>query len=303
LGKSSLRDTQNTIDMAAIQMTLPHKAKATSERVLVLEAGRSERNYWHDLWEYRELFSILAWRDVAIRYKQTVIGITWAVVRPLLTMLIFTVIFGRVARLPSPGGVPYPIMVFAGMLPWLLFSTILSDASNSLVSNSNLISKVYFPRLIVPCASSVAALVEFGIALILLFAMMLWFRFLPDFRILFLPLFIVLAVLSSLGPALYVTALNVRYRDFRFIIPFVVQFGMYVSPVGFSSAVIPPKWRLLYRLNPVVGVIDGFRWCLLRGQSDLYLPGLYLNLVIIALFLWLGVSYFRRTERTFADLI
>jgi lipopolysaccharide transport system permease protein len=298
-----LRDTQNTIDMAAIQMTLPHKATPTSERVLVLEAGGSERNYWNDLWEYRELFSILAWRDVAIRYKQTVIGITWAVVRPLLTMLIFTVIFGRVARLPSPGGVPYPIMVFAGMLPWLLFSTILSDASNSLVSNTNLISKVYFPRLIVPCASSVAALVEFGIALILFFAMMLWFRFLPDFRILFLPLFIVLAVLSSLGPALYITALNVRYRDFRFIIPFVVQFGMYVSPVGFSSAVIPPKWRLLYRLNPVVGVIDGFRWCLLRGQSDLYLPGLYLNLLVIALFLWLGVSYFRKTERTFADLI
>jgi lipopolysaccharide transport system permease protein len=289
--------------MAAIQMTLPHKATPTSERVLVLEAGRSERNYWNDLWEYRELFSILAWRDIAIRYKQTVIGITWAVVRPLLTMLIFTVIFGRVAQLPSPGGVPYPIMVFAGMLPWLLFSTILSDASNSLVSNSNLISKVYFPRLIVPCASSVAALVEFGIALILFFAMMLWFRFLPDFRILFLPLFIVLAVLSSLGPALYITALNVRYRDFRFIIPFVVQFGMYVSPVGFSSAVIPPKWRLLYRLNPVVGVIDGFRWCLLRGQSDLYLPGLYLNLFVIALFLWLGVSYFRKTERTFADLI
>jgi lipopolysaccharide transport system permease protein len=289
--------------MAAIEMTLPHKAQPTSERVLLLEAGRSERNYWRDLWEYRELFSILAWRDVAIRYKQTVIGITWAVVRPLLTMLIFTVIFGRVARLPSPGGVPYPIMVFAGMLPWLLFSTILSDASNSLVSNSNLISKVYFPRLAVPCASSVAALVEFGIALVLLFAMMLWFRFLPDFRILFLPVFIVLAVLSSLGPALYVTALNVRYRDFRFIIPFVVQFGMYVSPVGFSSAVIPTKWRLLYHLNPVVGVIDGFRWCLLRGQGDLYLPGLYLNLFVIALFLWLGVSYFRKTERTFADLI
>ena len=301
--KSSLRDTQNTIDMAAIEMTLPHKAQPTSERVLLLEAGRSERNYWRDLWEYRELFSILAWRDVAIRYKQTVIGITWAVVRPLLTMLIFTVIFGRVARLPSPGGVPYPIMVFAGMLPWLLFSTILSDASNSLVSNSNLISKVYFPRLAVPCASSVAALVEFGIALVLLFAMMLWFHFLPDFRILFLPVFIVLAVLSSLGPALYVTALNVRYRDFRFIIPFVVQFGMYVSPVGFSSAVIPTKWRLLYHLNPVVGVIDGFRWCLLRGQGDLYLPGLYLNLFVIALFLWLGVSYFRKTERTFADLI
>ena len=275
----------------------------TRERVLVLEAGRAQRNYWRDLWSYRELFGILAWRDVAIRYKQTVIGIAWAVVRPLLTMLIFTIIFGRLARLPSDGAVPYPILVFAGMLPWLLFSTILSDASNSLITNANLISKVYFPRLIVPCASSVVALVEFGIALVLLFLTMLWFGFLPDFRLVFLPLFVALAVLSSLGPALYITALNVRYRDFRFIIPFVVQFGMYVSPVGFSSAVIPPKWRLLYHLNPVVGVIDGFRWCLLRGKSDLYLPGLYLNLIVIAFFLWLGTSYFRKTERTFADLI
>jgi lipopolysaccharide transport system permease protein len=289
--------------MATMQMTPRNKPNRTSERVLVLEAGRAERNYWRDLWSYRELFAILAWRDVAIRYKQTAIGIAWAVVRPLLTMLIFTVVFGRLAHLPSDGAVPYPIMVFAGMLPWLLFSTILSDASNSLVSNANLISKVYFPRLIVPCASSVSALVEFGIAFVLFVFMMLWFGFLPDFRIVFLPLFIGLAVLSSLGPALYITALNVKYRDFRFIIPFVVQFGMYVSPVGFSSAVIPVKWRLLYRLNPVVGVIDGFRWCLLRGQSDLYLPGLYLNLIIITAFLWLGVSYFRRTERTFADLI
>jgi len=194
-------------------------------------------------------------------------------------------------------------MVFAGILPWTFFSTGLSEASNSMINNANLISKVYFPRLIVPCASGVAALVEFGIAFVLFLLMMLWFRFLPDYHIIFLPLFIGLAVLASLGPALYITALNVRYRDFRFIIPFVVQFGMYVSPVGFSSAVIPAKWRLLYRLNPVVGVIDGFRWCLLRGQSDLYLPGLYLNLIIIAAFLWLGVSYFRKTERTFADLI
>jgi lipopolysaccharide transport system permease protein len=289
--------------MATTPMTLRDNVGPTREGLLVLEAGRAERNYWRDLWSYRELFGILAWRDVAIRYKQTVIGIAWAVVRPLLTMLIFTVIFGRVARLPSDGGVPYPIMVFAGMLPWLLFSTILSDASNSLITNANLISKVYFPRLIVPCASSVAALVEFGIALVLLFLTMLWFGFLPDFRIVFLPLFVGLAVLASLGPALYVTALNVRYRDFRFIIPFVVQFGMYVSPVGFSSAVIPAKWRLLYHLNPVVGVIDGFRWCLLRGKSDLYLPGLYLNLIVIVVFLWLGTSYFRKTERTFADLI
>jgi lipopolysaccharide transport system permease protein len=289
--------------MATQPMTVRDNAQRKEKRVLVLEAGRAERNYWHDLWSYRELFAILAWRDVAIRYKQTVIGIAWAVVRPLLTMLIFTIIFGRLAHLPSDGAVPYPVMVFAGMLPWLLFSTILSDASNSLISNANLISKVYFPRLIVPCASSVAALVEFGIAFVLLVLMMLWFGFRPDFRVVLLPLFIVLAVLASLGPALYITALNVKYRDFRFIIPFVVQFGMYVSPVGFSSAVIPAKWRLLYRLNPAVGVIDGFRWSLLRGQSDLYMPGLCLNLIVIAASLWVGVSYFRKTECTFADLI
>jgi lipopolysaccharide transport system permease protein len=299
-----MTDPQSAAHLATMQeMAPPSKATRARSRLLVLEPGRAEHNYWRDLWEYRELFTILSWRDVAIRYKQTVIGITWAMVRPLLTMVIFTVIFGRVARLPSDGTVPYPIMVFAGMLPWLLFSTILSDASNSLVTNANLISKVYFPRLIVPSAAGVAALVEFGIAFVLFLLMMLWFRFLPDYRIIFLPLFIALAVLASLGPALYITALNVRYRDFRFIIPFVVQFGMYLSPVGFSSAVIPAKWRLLYRLNPVVGVIDGFRWCLLRGQSELYLPGLYLNLIIIAALLWLGVSYFRKTERSFADLI
>jgi len=291
-------------ELATIEHVVPSTGTAASrQRVLVLEPGRAERNYWRDLWQYRELFAILSWRDVAIRYKQTVIGVAWALIRPLLTIIIFTFIFGRVARLPTVGTVPYPVMVFAGMLPWLLFSTILSDASNSLVSNANLISKVYFPRLIVPCAASFAALVEFGISFVLFVVMMLWFRVLPDYRIIFLPFFIVLAVLASVGPALYITALNVRYRDFRFIIPFVVQFGMYVSPIGFSSAVIPTKWRLIYRLNPVVGVIDGFRWCLLRGQSDLYLPGLYLNLIVIAAFLWVGVSYFRKTERTFADLI
>jgi lipopolysaccharide transport system permease protein len=291
--------------MAGVTIAMMPKDQANGkpERVLVLEAGRAERHYWRDLWSYRELFAILAWRDIAIQYKQTVIGIAWAVVRPLLTMLIFTFIFGRLAHLPSDGAVPYPVMVFAGMLPWMLISTSLSAASNSLVSNANLIGKVYFPRLIVPCAAGVVALVEFVITFILLVLMMLWFGFLPDFRVVFLPLFIALAVLASLGPALYITALNVKYRDFRFIIPFIVQFGMYVSPVGFSSAVIPEKWRLLYRLNPAVGVIDGFRWCLLRGQSELYMPGLYLNLVVIAAFLWLGVSYFRKTERIFADLI
>jgi lipopolysaccharide transport system permease protein len=271
--------------------------------VLVLEAGRAERQYWLDLWRYRELFIILAWRDLTVRYKQMVVGVAWAVVRPLLTMLVFTFIFGRVAKLHSDGTSPYPIMVFAGLMPWTLFSTILSEASASLVSNANLIGKVYFPRLIVPSATTVVALADFAITFVLFVAMMIWFRFTPDWRILFLPAFLLLAVLGSLGPALLITALNVKYRDFRYVIPFLLQFGTYVSPVGFSSAVIPKTWRLLYSLNPAVGVIDGFRWCLLGGQAQLYLPGFFLSLGVVALFLWIGIAYFRAAERTFADVL
>ena len=286
-----------------IPMTLQDKANLTQERVLVLEAGRAERHYWRDLWTYRELFAILAWRDLAVRYKQTVIGVAWAVIRPTLTMLIFTVLFSRLAKLPSDGHAPYPVMVFAGMLPWFLFSTILSEASDSLVSNSNLIGKVYFPRLIVPSATIVVALVDFSITFVLLLVMMAWYGFLPDWRIAFLPFFVLLAILASLGPALYITALNVKYRDFRYVIPFILQFGLYVSPVGFSSAVVPQKWQMLYSLNPAVGVIEGFRWSLLRGQSRLYLPGFCLSLGVAAAFMALGIWYFRKTERTFADLL
>lgn len=276
---------------------------AGASKAIILEAGRAERSYWSDLWNYRELFAILAWRDIAVQYKQTVIGAAWAVVRPLLTMIIFTVVFGQIAKLPSEGTTPYPVLVMAGMLPWFLFSTILSNASNSLVSNSNLIGKVYFPRLIVPVASAVVALVDFVITLTLLLLMMLFFGILPDWRVLFLPFFIVFAVLASLGPALILTSLNVKYRDFRFLIPFIVQFGMYVSPVGFSSSIVPDEWRLLYSANPVVGVIDGFRWCLLAGETSLYMPGFLLSLVVVGFFLWLGVFTFRATEKTFADLV
>lgn len=283
-------------------MTAPSAANA-KERLLILEPGRAERNYWSDLWHYRELFAILAWRDVAVRYKQTVIGVVWAFVRPFLTMVVFTVVFGKLAKLPSDGGAPYPVLVFAGMLPWFLFSSILSEASNSLVGNANLISKVYFPRLIVPASAAVVAIVDFGVNLVILFGIMAWYGFVPNWQIVFLPAFILLAILASLGPALYITALNVKYRDFRYIIPFVVQFGLYVSPVGFSSAVVPGEWRFWYSLNPVVGVIDGFRWCLLGGESQLYVPGFLASLAVVAFFLWLGVSYFRRTERTFADLV
>jgi lipopolysaccharide transport system permease protein len=279
------------------------KALPEDRHVLVLEAGRAERHYWRDIWTYRELFMILAWRDVSVRYKQTVIGVAWAIIRPFLTMVVFTVVFGQLAKLPSDGSAPYPVMVFAGMLPWFLFSTILNDASNSLVMNANLVGKIYFPRIIIPSSTAVVALVDFAINLGMMAVLMVWYGFMPTWRVLLLPVFMVLAVLASLGPSLYITALNVKYRDFRYIIPFIVQFGLYVSPVGFSSAVVSAKWRLWYSLNPVVGAIDGFRWCVLGGNSPLNLQSFFVSLGVIVLFLWLGIAYFRRTERTFADLI
>jgi len=274
-----------------------------SEDILILEPGRTEKNYWADLWRYRELFFILAWRDISVRYKQTIIGLAWAIIRPFLTMVVFTVIFGRLAKLPSDGNAPYALMVFSAMLPWTFFSTSLSDASNSLIDNTNLISKVYFPRLIVPTATVVAAFVDFIISFIILLFLMVYYQFAPNWNILLLPAFILLALLASIGPGLWITSLNVKYRDFRYVIPFLVQFGLYVSPVGFSSQVIPQQWRLLYSINPMVGVIDGFRWCILGGQSPLYWPGFSLSLAIVAFFLWLGVRQFRKMERTFADLI
>ena len=271
--------------------------------VIVIEPGRHERNYWLDLWRYRELFRVLAWRDLSVRYKQTVIGGAWALIRPLLTTLVLTVVFGHIARLSSDGSAPYALLVLAGMLPWTLFSSGLSDASMSLVTNANLISKVYFPRLIVPTATLVVALVDFLISLAILAFLMAWYRFLPDWRIALLPLFLLFAFAASMGPALWITALNVKYRDFRYIIPFVVQFGLYISPVGFSSSVVPEHWRLLYALNPMTGVIDGFRWCILGRQSQIYLPGFLLSIGVTAFFLWLGLRQFRRMEKSFVDLM
>ena len=274
----------------------------TPTHTIIIEPGRAEKNYWSDLWRYRELFEVLARRDIAVRYKQTLIGVAWAVIRPVITMVIFTIIFGRVAKLPSEGSAPYALMVFAGMLPWTFFSSALSEASNSLVANSNLISKVYFPRLIVPTATVVVAFIDFLISFGIMVVMMVWFRFWPGFNILLLPVLVVVAFLAALGPGLWITALNVKYRDFRYVIPFLVQFGLYVSPVGFSSSVIPEQWRLLYSLNPMVGVIDGFRWCLL-GQSQITWPSFGLSLGVTILFLFLGISKFRKMEKTFADLI
>lgn len=274
-----------------------------SDTTLILEAGRAEEHYWRDLWRYRELFSVLAWRDVAVRYKQTVIGAAWAVLRPFLTMVIFTLVFGRLAKLPSDGAAPYALLVFAGLLPWSLFSAALTGASESMVANANLIGKVYFPRIIIPAATLVTALIDFLLSLVILAAMMAWYRFLPGWQIFLLPLFVVLALVASLGPGLWITALNIKYRDFRVVIPFLVQLGLYVSPVGFSSAVVPKEWRWLYSLNPLVGIIDGFRWCLLGGESGIYWPGFLVSLAAVAFFLWLGIRRFRATERTFADLI
>lgn len=271
--------------------------------LLVITPGRADAHYWRDLWRYRELFFVLAWRDVAVRYKQTVIGLAWALIQPLATMVVFTVIFGTVAQLPTEGAAPYALMVYAGLLPWQLFATSLTGASGSLIGNANLISKVYFPRMIIPTAAVVVAFVDFLVSFVILVALMVWFQFVPSWQIVTLPLFVAMAFLASLGPGLWITALNVKYRDFRYIIPFIVQFGLYISPVGFSSAVVPDQWRLLYALNPVVGVIDGFRWAILGGESSIYWPGFILSWGVILFFLWLGVRQFRKMERHFADVI
>ncbi|MGB5712900.1 MAG: ABC transporter permease [Waterburya sp.] len=276
--------------------------KPLPENYLIIEAGRSEGQYWRDIWRYRELFYFLAWRDILVRYKQTAIGIAWALIRPLLTMIVFTVVFGNIAKLPSEGA-PYPILVFAAMLPWQFFANALSECSNSLLSNSNLISKVYFPRLIVPASAVIVSFVDFLISGMIMLALMTWYNFVPDWRILTLPLFILIAFAAAIGAGLWLAALNVQYRDFRYIVPFIVQFGLYVSPVGFSSTVVPEKWRFLYSLNPMVGVIDGFRWAILGGDTNLYWSGFLLSIAIVALFVTSGVWYFRKMERIFADVI
>jgi lipopolysaccharide transport system permease protein len=277
-------------------------AEKIGEFDLVIESGRLRKNYWNDLWRFRELFLFLAWRDILVRYKQTIIGLAWSIIRPFLTMIVFTVIFGRLAKFPSDG-VPYPILVYAAMLPWQFFSTCFSDASNSLLNNSNMLTKIYFPRLIIPVSTVIVNLVDFLISFVILIGLMLWYHFVPSWNIIYLPLFLGLALITSIGSGVYIAALNVKYRDFKYIVPFVVQFGMQISPVGYSSDIIPEKYRLLYSLNPMVGVIDGFRWCILGDRSHIYLPGLLLSIGLIVLLLFLGVWYFRKTEKTFADII
>lgn len=281
----------------------PRRPAPAAPPELIIEAGRTEAQYFRDLWRYRELFYFLAWRDILVRYKQTAIGVAWALIRPFLTMVVFTVVFGRLANLPTEGSAPYPILVFSALLPWQFFSNALSECSNSLITNANLISKVYFPRLVVPTSAVIVSFVDFLISGIILLGLMAWYQEVPSWRVVTLPIFIAIAFAAAMGAGLWLAALNVQYRDFRYVVPFLVQFGLYISPVGFSSSIIPDRWRLLYSLNPMVGVIDGFRWAIIGGDVELYWPGFLLSTLLVALLLVTGVLYFRRMERTFADVI
>jgi len=268
----------------------------------IIEANKTELNYWRDIWRYKELFYFLAWRDILVRYKQTVIGIIWAFIRPVLTMVVFTIVFGKIAKLPSDG-IPYPLLVFSAMLPWQFFSSSLSESSNSLIGNANLISKIYFPRIVIPASSVIVSFVDFLISFLMLIVLMVWYHYVPQIRILALPLFIIMAFAASFGAGLWFASLNVKYRDFRYIIPFVVQFGLYISPVGFSSSIVPGKWRFLYYLNPMVCIIDGFRWAILGSNVSLFSFSFVLSLFVVILLLISGIWYFRKTEKTFADVI
>jgi len=269
---------------------------------LVIEAGKTERHYWADLWKYRELCFFLSWRDTLVRYKQTVMGILWAIVRPVLTTVVFVVVFNRLAKMPSEG-VPYPLLVLSAMLPWQFFASALAEASNSLVSNANMISKIYFPRLIMPASAVIVALVDFLISLGILAVLMAYYRVVPTWRLLAIIPLTGIASLAALGTSLWLAALNVEYRDFRYVIPFIVQFGLYASPVGFSSNVVPGKWRLLYSMNPMVGVIDGFRWAVTGVSSFFNWPGFLVSLALVFLVTGGGIWYFRKAERAFADVI
>jgi lipopolysaccharide transport system permease protein len=268
----------------------------------IIEPNRNILHFWRDLIPYRDLFFFLAWRDIQVRYKQTVIGILWSVIQPLLTMTIMVIVFSKIAKLPS-GNIPYPLLVFSAMLPWCFFASSFTASSNSLVSNANLLTKIYFPRIILPASSIIVSLVDFCISFSILILMMIFYRVIPGWQIMILPIPILLALITSLGAGLWIATLNVKYRDFKYIIPFLVQIGLYISPVGFSSAVIPEKFRLLYSLNPMVGVINVFRWTVLGTKANLYMPGLIVSIGISCLLLISGFIYFRKMEKEFADVI
>lgn len=276
--------------------------KEIRKNTTIIQAGKHDRQYLIDLWKYRELFFFLSWRDILVRYKQTVIGVAWSIIRPILTMIVFTIIFGKIAKLPS-GNVPYPILVFVALLPWQFFANALQTGSSSLISNAGMISKLYFPRMIIPASSIIVAFIDFIISFIILIVLMFWYRFVPDWRVVTIPLFLILAILLTLGAGFLISSLNVKYRDFQYIVPFIVQLGLYISPVGFSSDIIPQKWKIIYSLNPMVGIIDGFRWAFFGTQSNYLMLSIVFSIVIIILILFIGIWYFRKTERTFADRI
>ena len=273
-----------------------------SKQTIIIDANSVKKRYFHDLWLYKDLLYFLSWRDILVRYKQTVIGIAWALIKPLLTMIIFTFVFGRVANLPSHG-VPYPLMVFSAMLPWYFFAGAFADASNSLLANSNMISKVYFPRLLIPFSTIAVSLVDLAISCLVMLGLMLYFNVWPSLAILCLIPLTILAACVALGLGLWCAALNVRYRDFRYIVPFITQIGLYVSPVGFNSSLVPEKFQLLFSLNPMVAVIEGYRWALLGLSEGFHWSGLFISIVVSMLLLWSGIWYFRKTENTFADEI
>lgn len=280
----------------------PAKGSYPETDEVILRPGGSSRGYWAELWRYRELFFFLAWRDLKVRYKQTTVGVAWAVIRPLLVTTIFVVMFGRLAHLPSPDGVPYPLLVLAGMIAWQFFAAVMGEGSNSVLSNANLISKVYFPRIVVPASVVAVAFADLVITGLMTIGLMAWYRFVPSVQVLLLPAFLLLALAAALGVGFWLSALTVRYRDVRFIIPFLVQFGLYVTPVGFSTQIVPEVYRPLFALNPLVGVIEGVRWCLL-GTGVLDHGVLPISAAVAVGLLVTGFLYFRKTERVFADTI
>jgi len=294
--------TQQTIrEITTPKSMASDEVQNLKERVIRHRSGWTTVDFG-ELWRYRELFLFLAWRDILVRYKQTALGVTWAVLQPVLTTLVFTIVFGSLAKFPSKGA-PYAVLTFAALLPWNFFSNALSESSNSLVASSNMISKVYFPRLIIPASAVLSGVADFAISLGILFGLMLYFHVPFTANLFMLPVFFAMALIAALGAGVWLGALNVRYRDVKYVVPFITRMGLYVSPVGFLSDLVPEKWRFLYTLNPMVGVIDGFRWCILGEKFQPYWPGCLLSCLIMVLLLASGLLYFRSTEKTFADYI
>lgn len=284
-------------------LALQRRSSDPGQQLLVLEPNRIEKQYWKDLWRYRELFLILAWRDVAVRYKQTAFGVAWALIRPFLSMLVFTVIFGNLAKLPTDGNAPYAIMVFAAMLPWQFFASALVSVSTSLLGQSGLFSKVYFPRLIAPAATLITCFIDFALSFIILILLMIWYHYWPSWRLLTLPFWLIVLFSFSMGSGLLISTWMVRYRDLGFLVPFMVQIGQYISPVAYSTSIIPAKWQFVYSLNPMVGVIEGFRWAIIGSSSQLNGLSVTLSLLIVAILSFAGVLRFRSMEKTFVDVI